>query len=99
VSKDEEIRERHEIEDRATAFFCRDINGAINYLYWKLGDKHLNPLVHEDRAYLLECIAELEAKLAAIAGWYECNRLRLFDVNDDELRAILAKCQKEQGDE
>ena len=57
------IRKRHAIETRYETFECRDINNAVNQLVWRLGDKHLNPLVNSDRAYLLNHIAELEAAL------------------------------------
>ena len=58
-----EIRKRHEQESRAESFECRDINNAINQLVWRLGDKHLNPIVHVDRATLLAKVDELEAAI------------------------------------
>ena len=61
-----DIRKRHEIETRYETFECRDINNAVNHLEWRLGDKHLNPLVNSDRAYLLNRIAELKATIRRV---------------------------------
>jgi len=58
-----DIRLRHNQDEQSEAFLCKDINGAESYLHWMVGDKHVNPLVQQDRADLLDCIAELEAEL------------------------------------
>jgi len=55
-----DIRLRHNQDEQSEAFLCKDINGAESYLHWMVGDKHVNPLVQQDRADLLDCIAELE---------------------------------------
>jgi flagellar biosynthesis/type III secretory pathway chaperone len=90
-----DIRKRHEIETRYETFECRDTNNAVNQLVWRLGDKHLNPLVNSDRAYLLNRIAELEAERLKI----EANADYHADKNDElmgQVEALQAKLDELQ---